>query len=100
MILALVKGNIVSTNKTEKLKGSKLLVVVEWDMNTQQCKGNPKVAIDLVGAGVGELVMCVSGSSARQTPETDCRPVDMAIIGIVDTAEMDDEIIFRKYPSK
>ena len=98
MILAVVKGNVVSTNKTEKLTGSKLLIVEEWNCETATTDGKPKVAMDLVGAGEGELVMCVSGSSARQTPETDARPVDMAIIGIVDTAEMDGKIFYKKYP--
>ena len=98
MILAVVKGNVVSTNKTEKLTGSKLLIVEEWNCETGKTDGKPRVAMDLVGAGEGELVMCVSGSSARQTPETDKRPVDMAIIGIVDIAEMDGNIFYKKYP--
>ena len=99
MILAIVKGNIVSTNKTEKLVGSKLLIVEEWNIDTNKASGQPLVAMDLVGAGAGELVMCVKGSSARQTEQTDKRPVDMAIIGIVDQAEMDGSVRYRKYPS-
>lgn len=98
MILAVVKGNIVSTNKTEKLTGSKLLVVEEWNIETGKTSGQPKVAIDLVGAGEGELVMVVAGSSARQTPETDARPVDMAITGIVDSAELEGKSVYKKYP--
>lgn len=98
MILAVVKGNVVSTNKTEKLHGGKLLIVEEWNIDTKACSGRPLVALDIVGAGVGELVMCVSGSSSRQTPETEKKPVDLAIIGIVDQAEMDGRTCYKKYP--
>ena len=59
MILAVVKGNVVSTNKTEKLQGSKLLIVEEWNIDTKKASGQPLVAVDLVGAGEGELVLCV-----------------------------------------
>ncbi len=97
MILAVVKGTIISTNKTEKLRGSKLLVVEEWNIDTQTTSHRPLVALDIVGAGAGELVLCVSGSSARQTEETAQRPVDLVIIGIVDQAEMNGETRYRKY---
>lgn len=100
MILAVVKGNVVSTNKTEKLQGGKLLIVEEWNIDTRQASGQPKVALDLVGAGEGELVMCVCGSSARQTEQTDKRPVDMAIIGIVDQVEMNGASCYKKYPTR
>lgn len=97
MILAVVKGNVVSTNKTEKLHGSKLLIVEEWNIDTGKPTGQPKVALDIVGAGEGELVLCVSGSSARQTEQTNERPVDMAIIGIVDQAEMNGSTKYKKF---
>lgn len=98
MILAKVRGNVVSTNKTEKLVGSKMLVVEEWNLETGESVGLPRVALDLVGAGTGEIVMCVSGSSARQTEETKERPVDMIIVGIVDQIELDGATKYRKYP--
>lgn len=97
MILAVVKGTVVSTNKTEKLRGGKLLIVEEWNLETKTASGQPKVALDLMGAGEGELVMCVCGSSARQTEQTEKRPVDMAIIGIVDQAELGGAVCYRKY---
>lgn len=71
MILAYVKGTVVSTNKTSQLKGRKLLVVEEWNPLTGECSRHPKVAVDTVNAGEGGLVFCVSGSSARQTEETE-----------------------------
>ena len=97
MILAVVKGTVVSTNKTEKLRGGKLLIVEEWNLETKTASGQPKVALDLMGAGAGELVMCVCGSSARQTEQTEKRPVDMAIIGIVDQAELNGAVCYKKY---
>ncbi len=97
MILAYVKGNIVSTNKTSRLRGHKLLIVEEWNPLTGECSKVPKIAVDTVNAGEGELVFCVSGSSSRQTDETDKKPVDMAVIGIVDEVTMEGEILFSKY---
>ena len=72
----------------------------EWNIDTKKASGLPRVALDLVGAGEGELVMCVNGSSARQTEQTDKRPVDMAIVGIVDQVEMNGGVCYKKYPSE
>lgn len=96
MIFAIVKGTVVSTNKTLKLKGQKLLIVEEWNPRTGECSMHPKVAVDTVNAGEGELVFCVSGSSARQTEETDKKPVDLAIIGIVDQVDMEGKSLYQK----
>lgn len=97
MILAYVKGTVISTNKTSRLKGHKLLIVEEWNPLTGQCSKVPKVAVDTVNAGEGELVFCVSGSSSRQTDETTNKPVDLAVIGIVDEVSMEGNILFTKY---
>ncbi len=91
-----VKGNIVSTNKSEKLQGMKLMVVVQLEMDTGKETGIPTVAIDTVGAGEGEVVLVVGGSSARQTPVTENKPVDSAIIAIIDSIEIAGEVVFRK----
>lgn len=97
MIIAKVKGSVVSTNKTEKLNGLKMLIVMPVDIMTQQEKCDSLVAIDTVGAGEGELVMCCSGSSARLTSITEGKPVDLVIVGIIDSMEINREVIFRKY---
>ena len=97
MQIAKVKGNVVSTNKTEKLSGLKLLIVIPIDLSTFEEKGQPVVAIDTVGAGVGEIVMLCSGSSSRQTAITENKPSDMAIVAIVDSIELGGNIVFRKY---
>ncbi len=97
MQIARVRGNVVSTNKTEKLMGLKLLIVMPIELLSFKEKGQPIVAIDTVGAGVGEVVMLCSGSSSRQTVLTENRPSDMAIVAIVDSIEMNGSIIFRKF---
>ena len=97
MILARVRGNVVSTNKAEKLHGLKLLIVTPIDIETFEEKGAPLVAIDTVGAGEGEVVMCVGGSSSRQTALTDGKPSDLAIIAIIDSVELRGNMVFRKF---
>ncbi len=82
MIIGKVTGSIVATRKNEKLVGCKLMVVEIFDsMNS----GNSKIiAIDNVGAGIGEVVMVAQGSAARIGCNLDNSPVDAAIVGIVD----------------
>ncbi|MFJ7726376.1 EutN/CcmL family microcompartment protein [Neobacillus sp. NPDC097160] len=96
MIICKVVGSIVSTTKAEKLKGKKLLIVQPLDLKTIVEDGKPLVAIDTVGAGVGEVVLLVSGSSARQTEITNGVPADAAIIGIVDQIEIQGDLTFTK----
>ena len=100
MQIARVVGNVVSTNKTEKLHGLKLLIVVPIEISTFQEKGSPLVAIDTVGAGNGEVVMLCSGSSSRQTSLTENKPSDLAIVAIIDSMELRGEVIFRKYEER
>jgi microcompartment protein CcmK/EutM len=88
MILGRVVGTVVATRKDEKLDGSKLLIVRTLDPETGNEEGY-SVAIDTVGAGVGETVICVSGSSARLATGMKDHPIDAAIVGIVDTVKLD-----------
>ena len=96
MLVGKVKGNVVSTNKSETLQGLKLLIVVPIDLDNMQEKGAPVVAIDAVGAGEGEVVMCCSGSSSRQTAFTDGKPSDLAIIAILDSIDIEGKRVFEK----
>ncbi|MDP4161821.1 MAG: EutN/CcmL family microcompartment protein [Bacillota bacterium] len=96
MIIAKVVGSIVSTTKAEKLRGKKLLIVQPLDMKSIEDDGKPLVAIDTVGSGEGEVVLVVSGSSARQTEITNGVPVDAAIIGVVDQIEIEGSLTFNK----
>lgn len=98
MILAKVRGNVVSTTKSEKLNGYKLLIVVPIDIDTFQEKGAPLVSIDTVGAGEGEVVMVVGGSSSRQTSATENRPVDSAIVAVIDSVNLGGKRVYEKFP--
>jgi ethanolamine utilization protein EutN len=81
---------VVSTQKIAKFRGMKLLLVQPY-INKEgklQISGSSVVAVDGVGAGVGECVLFTQGSSARLTPATKDAPVDAVIVGIVDTIEV------------
>lgn len=97
MQLARVIGNVVSTNKAEKLHGLKLLLVKPIDIETFTEKGGVFVAIDTVGAGEGEVVMTVGGSSSRQTLITTEKPVDQSIIAIIDHVDLAGKRIYEKF---
>jgi microcompartment protein CcmK/EutM len=95
MLIAKVVGTTVSTIKDEKLIGRKLLVLRPTDERGNPI-GKPYVAIDTVDAGVGDLVLTASGSSARQTTITKDTPVDAVIMAMIDSLEVDDEMVFQK----
>src|SRR3954468_10498533 len=88
MVLAKVVGTVVATKKEEELSGLKFLLVKGCDADGKPT-GSSVVAVDAVGAGVGEIVLYVSGSSARQTKVTKDRPVDATIMAIVDEVELE-----------
>lgn len=95
MLIARVVGSAVSTIKPHQLQGLKLLVVREASPE-DVLVGDPFVAVDCVGAGEGELVLIAKGSAARQTPQTEGRPVDALIMGILDSLEVEGSVSFRK----
>jgi microcompartment protein CcmK/EutM len=95
MLIAKVIGNTVSTIKDEKLTGRKLLVVRQTD-ERGNASGKPFVAVDTVDAGVGDLVLTCSGSSARQTTITKDTPVDAVIMSVIDSLDVDGELVYRK----
>lgn len=90
-----VIGTVVASRKDPKLEGLKLLLVQQTDL-TGSPKGAQVVAVDSVGAGVGEIVLYCAGSSARQTDVTQNRPVDTVIMAIVDEIEAGNEVVFQK----
>jgi microcompartment protein CcmK/EutM len=93
MLLGKVVGTVVATRKEEELTGLRFLMVKGCDVDGN-LNGPMVVAVDAVGAGIGEVVLYVSGSSARQTKVTKDRPVDATIMAIVDEVEQDGE---RRY---
>lgn len=93
MFLARVTGSVVSTQKVDTMVGQKLLIVEPLRVNEKDQSGlvgtgRTFVCVDTVGAGEGELVLIVQGSSARFTPQTKPLPIDCAIIGIVDSVHV------------
>src|SRR5436305_12875104 len=88
MILARVVGTVVATRKDPRLEGSKLLVVKPVSPDGKDEAGY-LVAVDTVSAGSRETVILVSGSSARMAEGCKDKPVDTAIVGIVDTVHLD-----------
>ena len=95
MFLAKVIGNVVATQKDARFRGMKLLLIQPY-INRERvltASGSSVVAVDSVGAGLGECVLFTQGSSARLTDRTKDAPVDAVIVGIVDTVEVDGAIV-------
>jgi microcompartment protein CcmK/EutM len=90
MFLAKVIGTVVATQKNPKFQGMKLLLIQPYITREDALvqSGSSVVAVDSVGAGLGELVMFTQGSSARLTDITRDSPTDTVIVGIVDTVEI------------
>jgi ethanolamine utilization protein EutN len=97
MFLAKVIGNVVATQKTPKFGGMKLMLIQPYINKDQKlvASGSSVVAVDSVGAGIGECVLFTQGSSARLTPATKDAPVDAVIVGIVDTVEVDGALVAK-----
>ncbi len=93
MFVAKIVGSVVATQKTESMRGSKLLMIEPYviDPKTRDkliTTSRSLIAVDVVGAGEGQFVLVVQGSSARMTPETKPLPVDCTIIGVVDSVNI------------
>jgi len=100
MFIGKITGSLVSTQKVEALVGQKLFIVEPLRVHEKTGKsltptGRSFVVVDTVGAGEGEVVLCVQGSSARFTPGTKELPIDAAIVGIVDSVQVKSSTIFR-----
>ncbi|HLF20147.1 MAG TPA: EutN/CcmL family microcompartment protein, partial [Bacteroidota bacterium] len=83
MILGKVVGTVWATRKDEELVGMKFQLVKHVDLD-YKVKDAFVVAVDTVQAGVGDVVLVTSGSSARQTAQTKNKPVDAVIVAVVD----------------
>ena len=106
MFIGRITGSLISTQKAEAMVGQKLLIVEplrvnERDQSDLQPTGRTFVAVDTVGAGEGEVVLCVQGSSSRFTEQTKQLPVDTAIVGIVDQVHIGTKSVFdARKPAK
>ncbi|MGE4159590.1 MAG: EutN/CcmL family microcompartment protein [Planctomycetota bacterium] len=96
MQLGRVVGSVWATRKEETLEGLKMLLVQELGADMAP-KDRVVVAIDAVGAGVGEVVLTAAGSSARQTESTKNRPVDAVIMAVVDSFDINGKVVFQKF---
>jgi len=95
MYIGKVVGTVVSTVKDSKVVELKLQIVQELDEHNRP-RDKYVVAADTVGAGQGDLVLFAQGSSARQTTLTDGRPIDAAIFAVVDSWDVDGELVYQK----
>jgi ethanolamine utilization protein EutN len=100
MILARVEGSVVATKKNQKMTGNKFLLVrplvIDSPTAAEFKPGNSTlVAVDSLGAGEGEVVLVVQGSSARLAADDKDSPVDAVVIGIVDTVDISKRVLYR-----
>ncbi len=100
MMIGRVRGNAVSTTKARTLNGWKLLIVQPVNIATMEDSGDPVVVMDGVGAGEGEIVMCVGGSSSRAADETKTAPSDMTLLGILDSIDIKGRRVYDKYSTE
>jgi ethanolamine utilization protein EutN len=101
MFVAKVTGSLVSTQKVTAMVGYKLLVVEPYRLEATQRKslattGRTFIAVDTIGAGVGDFVLITQGSSARLTPETKSMPIDTVITGIVDKVHVESVCVYSR----
>ncbi len=98
MLIGRVTGTLVASQKDVSLEGFKLLILRQLDVEGRET-GAHVVAADAVGAGVGDVVLWASGSSARQTEMTRDRPCDAVVMAIVDSWEIEGAQKYRKTPA-
>jgi ethanolamine utilization protein EutN len=99
MFVARVTGSVIATHKVASMTGHKLLTVEPLRVDPANRArligtGRTFVVVDTLGAGEGEMVLIVQGSSARLMPETEKLPIDASIIGIVDTVNVENQTIY------
>lgn len=95
MLMGKVIGTVVASQKDYRLEGLKLLILEQVTPDIKG-KGSTIVAVDSVGAGIGEVVLYAAGSSARLTDITENKPVDTVIVAIVDTVAQEGKILYQK----
>ena len=95
MLIGKVVGTLVASRKESSMEGIKFLVLKQLDIEGKET-GGYRVAADAVGAGLGEVVLYATGSSARQTKMTHQRPCDGVIMAIVDVLEVDGVVKYDK----
>jgi len=95
MILGKVVGTVVSSKQSVDIEGAKFLLIDQCNQKGE-VKGDFLVALDLVSAGTGELVMVSQSTPARETPTTINKAVDAIIVGIIDVIDENDKVVYKK----
>ena len=95
MFIGKVVGTVVSSIKDPKVAALTLQIVQELDEHNRP-RNKYVVAVDTVGAGQGDLVLFAQGSSARQTSQTDGRPIDAAIFAVIDSWDVEGRTVYQK----
>lgn len=101
MFIAKVTGSLVSTQKVAAMTGYKLLIVEPYriepkDRSSIVTTGRTFVAVDMMGAGIGDYVLLTQGSSARMTPETKTLPIDAVVVGIIDSVNVENNTVYSR----
>ena len=101
MFIAQVTGSVVATQKAATMTGHKLLVVEPYRLDEKSrtrlvSTGRTFIAVDTLGAGVGQFVLVTQGSSARLTPETKALPIDAVVIGLIGSVRVDGQDVFSR----
>ncbi len=97
MNLARVRGTVVATRRSDKVEGAKWLLIEDCDQSGKG-RGEYLVALDMVGANRGELVLVTQGSSCRWTSRTEDRPMDTLVVAIVDTIDQRGAVVYAAAP--
>lgn len=95
MKIARVIGTVVATRKDEKLIGTKLMITQPLDLDLKP-KGESLIAVDTVGAGIGELVVFVTGTASRIAARKMDSPIDASIVGIIDEVDINKSLLGNK----
>jgi len=90
-----VIGTVVATRKDEKLVGTKLMVTQPLNLELLP-KGDPLIAVDTVGAGIGELIIFVTGTASRIAAKKMDSPIDAAIVGIIDEIDINKTLLEKE----
>jgi len=95
MVIGKVVGTVVATRKHDRLIGGKIQVIQPLEPSSMEPEGELFVAIDAVGAGIGEQVLIARGSAARKAIDNESAPVDATIVGIIDEIDIPDGRLVR-----
>jgi ethanolamine utilization protein EutN len=92
MYIGKVVGTVVATRKDDRLIGSKLMITQPLNKKLESI-GDPLIAVDTVGAGIGELIIYVKGTAARIAAKKMESPIDISIVGIIDEIDIHNDLL-------